>query len=171
MPALSLVVLYVSDLDASVAFYAGLGLDLIREQHGAGPVHYSAGLDGSAVLELYSAGDRPPTRTRLGLRGVSGNGGTVTDPDGNVVERLPAGPGAASVWVLIWSAAGGVTIPATSAHRTRRGARSRIRSELRRRGLDPAAAVEETREGVVMGDLGEVLGDVVYTIVEVTIEP
>ncbi len=83
---LSYAVLYVSDLDASARFYRALGLDLLAEQHGGGPIHYSCDLAGT-VLELYPAGTRPPTRTRLGLR-VPGAERTapLRDPDGNVVE-------------------------------------------------------------------------------------
>lgn len=87
---LTLIVLYVSDVEASQQFYAGLGLILRREQHDGGPVHYSTKLSGT-VLELYPAGDRPVTRTRLelGLPGV-GEAVTARDPDGNVVvvERI-----------------------------------------------------------------------------------
>ncbi|MCB9441140.1 MAG: VOC family protein [Mycolicibacterium sp.] len=110
MPGLSrsLIVLYCSDLDASRAFYGdGLGLELRPERHGSGPVHYSCDL-GGLVLELYPAGDRPPTRTRLGLvvddppaaldrlraAGATVRTGppvTVTDPDGSTVELHAAG--------------------------------------------------------------------------------
>ncbi|MCB9441157.1 MAG: VOC family protein [Mycolicibacterium sp.] len=86
--ALDYLVIYVSDLEASAQFYGALGLTLVREQHGSGPVHYSAQL-GETVLELYPAQGQPPTRTRLGLR-ISGaeKSGTYSDPDGNVVELL-----------------------------------------------------------------------------------
>ncbi|WP_420873805.1 VOC family protein [Nocardia huaxiensis] len=49
------MVLYVEDLEASRAFYRALGLDLIREQHGRSPVHYSVVLAGGEVIELYPA--------------------------------------------------------------------------------------------------------------------
>jgi catechol 2,3-dioxygenase-like lactoylglutathione lyase family enzyme len=104
-PSLALVVLYVADLEESRHFYATVGLDLVREQHGSGPVHYSAVLDG-AVLELYPAGDGvlPPTRTRLALRvddpyaaakrlreeGFSVAITVAEDPDGNAVTLDPA---------------------------------------------------------------------------------
>ncbi|MFL0278098.1 VOC family protein [Mycobacterium sp. SMC-19] len=67
---LGLLVLYVSDLERAHHFYgAVLGLPLVQEQHGSsGPVHYSATLSDGAVLELYPAGSKPPTRTRLSLQ-------------------------------------------------------------------------------------------------------
>lgn len=58
---LTLVVLYVADIDASRRFYAGLGLSFAAEQQGSGPEHFAAALPAGAVLELYPAGDRPPT--------------------------------------------------------------------------------------------------------------
>lgn len=66
-PALSLVVLRVSDLTVSRRFYEQLGLTFRREQHGSGPEHLSTVL-GDVVLELYP--DRlGPTAAgvRLGL--------------------------------------------------------------------------------------------------------
>jgi lactoylglutathione lyase len=99
-PSLGLLVLYVADLEASRRFYSLLGLDLAREQHGRGPVHYSAELGGT-VLELYPARDvLPPTRTRLLLRvddpsavakmlreaGFDVALTVAEDPDGNAVE-------------------------------------------------------------------------------------
>ena len=66
MTGLRLVVLYVSDLQASLSFYRSCGLALVPERHGSGPRHYSADL-GGVVLELYPRGSRPPTRTRLEL--------------------------------------------------------------------------------------------------------
>lgn len=55
--ALSLVVLRSGDLEASLAFYRALGLELVEERHGAGPIHYSCDFGGlgSLVLELYAA--------------------------------------------------------------------------------------------------------------------
>lgn len=63
---LTLLVLRVSDLEASAAFYRCLGLTLVPEQHAEGPRHYSGQL-GPTVLELYPALGRPVTRVRLGL--------------------------------------------------------------------------------------------------------
>jgi len=76
----------------------------------------------------------------------------------------------ARVWIVSWAAPAGVTIPATTAHRTRAGARRGIRAELLAAGDPTANAAEETAGGVVTGDTGE-LGSLVYMIAEVTIEP
>ena len=88
--SLSLLILYVSDLDASRDFYADLGLNLRREQHGMGPVHWSAQLDGGLVLELYPAGGGTVTRTRLVLRVPGAAEAAAEDPDGNLVLVEPA---------------------------------------------------------------------------------
>ncbi|MGB5111188.1 MAG: VOC family protein [Mycobacterium sp.] len=87
---LSLLILYVSDIDASREFYTGLGLHLVREQHGRGPEHYSARLDGGLVLELYPCGSGPVTRTRLELRVPDAAPAAAQDPDGNIVLVLAA---------------------------------------------------------------------------------
>lgn len=50
--ALSLIVLRSGDLEASLAFYSALGLALVEEQHGSGPIHHSCDF-GGLVLELY----------------------------------------------------------------------------------------------------------------------
>lgn len=87
---LSLVVLYVSDLPSSVAFYSALGLRFVDEKHGSGPLHYSVSLPGGTVMELYPRGNREASRTRLGF--------TVTDLDAAVASveaasgRGPVGP-------------------------------------------------------------------------------
>lgn len=65
---LNLVVIYVADLEASCAFYRCLGLTFVSEQHGAGPAHYAAVLDGM-VLELYPRkSDRLAAQLRLGFQ-------------------------------------------------------------------------------------------------------
>ncbi|CPT03428.1 MULTISPECIES: VOC family protein [Mycobacteriaceae] len=102
---LSLVVLYVADLDSSRRFYELLGLDLVEERHEGGPVHYSAQLPGGTVLELYPSGDRSVTHTRLGFMvrdraavaaALRSAGFTVKrqslaiDPDGSRVEITDA---------------------------------------------------------------------------------
>ena len=109
-PQLSLLVLRVSDLARSRAFYATLGLTLTAEKHENGPLHYSTDLNGT-VLELYPTRNRREP-IRIGLRlatlesavaalatagflegapsYVSRDAGTrvcvVRDPDGNTVE-------------------------------------------------------------------------------------
>ncbi|WP_371793052.1 glyoxalase/bleomycin resistance/dioxygenase family protein [Streptomyces sp. NBC_01471] len=87
-----LTVIYTERLDDCHTFYAGLGLDFDKEQHGTGPEHYATVLDGGMVFELYPAGGRPPTgRLRLGFTGRASTGWrpvgrhVLTDPDGRTV--------------------------------------------------------------------------------------
>lgn len=58
---LSLIVLRTAKLEAALAFYRTLGLQFVSEQHGAGPVHYSAQMS-NMVLEIYPGkeGTAPP---------------------------------------------------------------------------------------------------------------
>lgn len=102
---LNLVVVRVADLERSRAFYAGLGLALVREQHGDGPVHYACSMLGT-VLELYPATDEDrPGRLRLGFCVNRFDGPNarlirqrpdasvylLKDPDGNSIElTVPA---------------------------------------------------------------------------------
>ncbi|MFE2555987.1 VOC family protein [Streptomyces sp. NPDC059352] len=87
-----LIVLYTEQLDACHAFYSGLGLTLVREQHGNGPEHYAATLAHGTLLELYPATRRPATGyLRLGLTAPASATSTpagrhtLTDPDGRTV--------------------------------------------------------------------------------------
>lgn len=67
--SLRLLVLKTPHLDRLRAFYQALGVELIEEQHGSGPVHY-AGRIGDAVLEIYPLPDKgglADTTTRLGF--------------------------------------------------------------------------------------------------------
>jgi len=108
-PSLSLIVLRTPDLERAVDFYEHLGLEFVREQHGAGPVHYSAQL-GRVVLELYPCAGKVerggPADVRVGLEVDSiadvleqldseasdsadkraGSPVVVRDPDGRAVE-------------------------------------------------------------------------------------
>ena len=110
---LNLVVIRVSDLEASATFYSGLGLSLKKEQHGKGPEHYACDGDG-VVFEIYPAhkdGSKVgPIRVGFevpslddALAAVSSLGGKIvsqpkesawarravaSDPDGNSVELL-----------------------------------------------------------------------------------
>ena len=105
-PALVLLVLRCADVGRSRAFYEALGLSFEREQHGAGPQHFSCQMTWG-VLELYPATERFPAEcsTRLGfhvdsltfaetrLRGaglhVAGaEPGVMLDPDGRRVQLL-----------------------------------------------------------------------------------
>ncbi|MEW9531931.1 VOC family protein [Microbispora sp. NPDC049125] len=88
-----LIVIYTERLDEVRDFYAELGLTFTKEQHGGGPVHYATTID-TTVIELYPAGDRPPTgRLRLGLTIPAGASRkplpvgehVLSDPDGRAV--------------------------------------------------------------------------------------
>ncbi|GAA4979428.1 hypothetical protein GCM10023205_55030 [Yinghuangia aomiensis] len=90
---MALLVLYSARVDECREFYAALGLEFVREQHGRGPVHYAAVLDGGLVVELYPAGARGETGAlRLGFTVSAAEGRAagerfqVTDPDGRIVE-------------------------------------------------------------------------------------
>jgi catechol 2,3-dioxygenase-like lactoylglutathione lyase family enzyme len=84
-------VLYSERVEACRDFYASLGLDLLREQHGGGPVHYAAELPDGLVLEIYPGSPgRSTGRLRLGLvvpatAQLPKGEHKVTDPDGRVV--------------------------------------------------------------------------------------
>ncbi|MDT9681067.1 VOC family protein [Streptomyces sp. TRM76323] len=92
---IDLVVLYTTRLDDCREFYRSIGLDLVREQHGTGPVHYAATLADGTVLELYPATRQPPTGPlRLGLTAPAtdrpAGRHALTDPDGRtVILTLP----------------------------------------------------------------------------------
>ncbi len=109
MPQLRLLVLKTSQAETLRGFYTKLGFQFIEEQHGKGPLHYSASL-GDGILEIYplpvgsetdsstqlgfAVADfasiiesfaglthmRGPTQTEWGLRAV------LCDPDGRSVE-------------------------------------------------------------------------------------
>lgn len=90
-PALSLIVLRTPDLGPVVDFYGRIGLEFVQEQHGTGPVHYSAQL-GRVVLELYPCTGEVerggPGDVRIGLEVES-----IVE----VLERLESnGPGQAA---------------------------------------------------------------------------
>jgi catechol 2,3-dioxygenase-like lactoylglutathione lyase family enzyme len=88
---LSLLVFYTERLEECRQFYTGLGLELVREQHGVGPVHYAAELPGGLVLELYPGRtDATTGRLRLGLVVAATSALPVgehrlSDPDDRVV--------------------------------------------------------------------------------------
>lgn len=66
---LSLVVLKTRQVDALRRFYGSLGIELVEEQHGKGPVHF-AGRVGDVVLEVYPLpedGTPADASTRLGF--------------------------------------------------------------------------------------------------------
>src|SRR5262245_33043711 len=49
---LSLLVLRTTKIGACLEFYQALGLTLVEEKHGKGPVHYSSSLNG-ITIEIY----------------------------------------------------------------------------------------------------------------------
>lgn len=66
--ALNLLVLRCRDLVACKTFYEQLGFEFHQEQHGTGPVHYVAQLEGM-VFELYPLKQEAVVdQTRLGFR-------------------------------------------------------------------------------------------------------
>lgn len=86
----TLLVIYTERLDECRDFYARIGLPVVREQHGAGPPHYSAELAGGLVMELYpSRPQRATGRLRLGFTVADGDlphGDHIfEDPDGRTV--------------------------------------------------------------------------------------
>lgn len=50
--SLALLVLRTSHMEASLAFYRAIGLSLVEEKHGSGPIHYSCQM-GETVVEIY----------------------------------------------------------------------------------------------------------------------
>lgn len=67
---LSLIVIREADIEASLLFYRALGVALIQEQHGSGPVHYSCDF-GGLLLELYPSkvGSSHELSTNTGVLG------------------------------------------------------------------------------------------------------
>lgn len=62
---LHLIVVRCDDIEITRAFYESLNVHFTAEQHGKGPLHYSATF-GELVLELYPG--TPDVATRLGFR-------------------------------------------------------------------------------------------------------
>ncbi|HEV7298934.1 MAG TPA: VOC family protein [Tepidisphaeraceae bacterium] len=85
-PRLNLVVLRVSDIDRSAAFYGLLGLTFTKHAHGSGPQHYASESDGF-VFELYPATAEQPVSASARI------GFTVADVD-DATSKLAATPGA-----------------------------------------------------------------------------
>lgn len=108
---LRLIVLRAADPERTVQFYQALGLELTREQHGSGPVHYACDR-GALVFEIYpaqpgQAGHEPSASTvmlgfeveslvsvlrALALLGIAvpaaptGPRVRIEDPDGRAVD-------------------------------------------------------------------------------------
>lgn len=109
LPRLNLLVLRCADLELASRFYSALGLELVAEQHGNGPKHYSMRA-GETLLELYPT-SRMTGPVRLGFAvddplasadaALAVAGELVTsaaaeavllDPDGNTIHLVPAAP-------------------------------------------------------------------------------
>jgi hypothetical protein len=59
--AQNLLVIYTEQLEACRDFYSGIGLTLVGEQHGNGPVHYAAEIPAGMVSSSTPASpDEPP---------------------------------------------------------------------------------------------------------------
>lgn len=112
-PEIALVIVRTHRVEKVCDFYAALGFDLQEEQHGKGPIHYSA-TAGPAVFEVYPLLEGHPvdsslrlgffiddvtaaveTVRKMGARvdskpnsGPDGLRAIVRDPDGRVVELL-----------------------------------------------------------------------------------
>lgn len=67
-PSLRLLVITSAKTEAMLAFYAAIGFRFEQEQHGTGPLHYSAQV-GDTVFELYPLGskDAADATTRVGF--------------------------------------------------------------------------------------------------------
>jgi catechol 2,3-dioxygenase-like lactoylglutathione lyase family enzyme len=114
--ALCLLVLKTQHIQASPAFYGALGVDLVEEKHGNGPIHW-AGRAGGVILEIYpiaegdlpeltrlgfTVGDLSATLNRLAALGTTidipakltpwGTRAVVRDPDGRFVELYQREP-------------------------------------------------------------------------------
>jgi len=115
--SLRLPVVKTRHLDRARLFYQALGIHLVEEHHGNGPVHFS-GQAGVTTIEVYpwpEDGPAPDTSIRLGfevehlgrvLESLRGTGALVVteprmtpwgyravirDPDGRAVELYGAG--------------------------------------------------------------------------------
>lgn len=109
--ALGLLVVRCRDVERSLSFYTAIGLSFVREQHGRGPVHHAATLDGGTVLELYPCGEKVSVGgLRMGIRvadplaavralqrlgwearPAASRSWIVEDPDGLTVDLMPIG--------------------------------------------------------------------------------
>jgi lactoylglutathione lyase len=113
-PSLKLLVLKTPHVESAHKFYTRLGFQFAEEQHGNGPVHYSAAF-GDGILEIYPlpVSSEADSTTRLGIsvRDVGavvellrdttevisrptvtkwGTRAVVRDPDGRTVELYEA---------------------------------------------------------------------------------
>jgi catechol 2,3-dioxygenase-like lactoylglutathione lyase family enzyme len=61
--SLSLLVLRTTRIDACFEFYQALGLEMVEEKHGKGPVHYSFSSNG-VIVEIYPETQKDFTEIR-----------------------------------------------------------------------------------------------------------
>jgi catechol 2,3-dioxygenase-like lactoylglutathione lyase family enzyme len=66
MRNLNLLVLRCREMERTKAFYSLFGLNFVKEQHAAGPEHFSA-TDDVGTFELYPADSGAADRTGLGF--------------------------------------------------------------------------------------------------------
>lgn len=108
----NLLVIRVSDLERSREWYEELGFSFVQEQHGTGPIHYSAERDGF-VFELYPASARNPVSAsvRLGFtvanarsvaaaKDAAGEVATQPAVDGDVTRALLVDPDGIKVEIV-----------------------------------------------------------------------
>ena len=88
-PYLDALVLTCADLDASRAFYAALGLPLVAEDHGGGPLHYACEL-GPLHFALFAA-RAPGAAPARGEAGAGLPGFQVTSVEDAFAAALAAG--------------------------------------------------------------------------------
>ena len=69
-PSLKLIVLKTNDVGALRGFYTRIGFQFVEEQHGRGPVHFSAA-PGDGILEIHPLPEHAIAdgTTRLGIAG------------------------------------------------------------------------------------------------------
>ena len=83
------LILRCANIENTRAFYERrLGVTFQREQHGAGPIHFSA-MQGELLIEIYPADDRHPAgQTDLMLPNRTDTAGVELDPDGRRIVSL-----------------------------------------------------------------------------------
>ena len=65
-PSINLVVIRSTDVDRTLSFYRTLGLDFEQHQHGSGPLHYAAEVEG-IVFEIYATSTTNPNTAMIRL--------------------------------------------------------------------------------------------------------
>lgn len=68
MPSVNLIVLRSTDIESGRRFYEAIGLEFAEEQHGTGPVHFAAIMNG-IVFEIYPGdASSEQNQVRLGFK-------------------------------------------------------------------------------------------------------